>query len=512
MSVSPLINLGRFLWICVLGAVTGKAAAGGPVWILLAAPELRPALEDLVEKRRAENYRVVVLDSALAIDGPKAAAAIKDAAGTEAGPVMVVLAGTADPKAPPGVKLPALKGTQGRMKGWPSDHGYSPGGSGGMPRAAVGRLPARSVEEARQMAAKILAFEKPSGEGTWRNRITALIGHPGGDTALERTMAAGYVNSAVGTRIHSLHPRWTAQVIADVPGSPWFLEKGKLEPEFLREVSAGTMFFLYMGHSGPTGFYTDGLSLMETPAWAKANFPHSGVFFSCGCYSLSPQTANIEGHGFTAMRNPRGPAAVIGSVGESYSAAGQLAFDGLLTLLQKDEPPARLADYWLAAMQGLTSGKIDSLSFGMLDMADGSGGRVPLDDQRKEHVEMWQLLGDPAMHLPLLPATVKLTGPAQAVPGGTVEISGELPASLHSSLVQLTLERPPGDIIPGADHAKANNPVFHRQAVTLAGSHFNGITLPVPAGYRGDSILVRATAEGDGGAAGGVLRIKVPNP
>jgi hypothetical protein len=481
------------------------------VWILLAAPELRPGLEDLIAERRKENYRVVVLDSALAADGPGALEAIKSAAGTEAGPVMVVLAGTADPKAPAGVKLPAPRGTQGRMKVLPSDHAYSLGGSGGMPRAAVGRLPARSVEEVRQMAAKILAFQK-SGGGTWQNRITALIGHPGGDTAFEKSMAAGYVNSAVGSRILSLHPHWTAHVTTDVPGSPWLLEKAKLEPEFLREVSAGTLFFLYMGHSGPTGFYTDGLSLMETPAWAKANFPHGGVFFSCGCHSLSRQTAHMEGHGFTAMRNPHGPAAVIGAVGESYSAAGQLAFDGLLTLLQKEEPPALLADYWLAAMQGLTSGKIDSLSFGMLDMADGSGGKVPLEDQRKEHVEMWQLLGDPAMRLPLLPATVKLKGPTEAVSGGTVEVSGEVPANLHAATILLTIERPPGHMLPGTDYAKANDPVLYRQSVKLEGTSFSGVSLPVPAKLTGTSLIVRATAEGDGGAASSVLRLEMKRP
>jgi hypothetical protein len=502
------LNIFGTFWVALLGIGAGKVTAS-PVWILLSAPDLRPGLEELIAERRAENYRVVLLDSALTADPGKAAEAIKTAAGTDEDPIMVVLAGTADPKAPAGVKLPALKGTQGRMKGWPSDHGYSLGGSGEMPRAAVGRLPARSVEEARQMAAKILAFEKPGGGAAWRSRITALIGHPGGNSALERTVATGYVNSAVGTRIRSLNPRWTAQVAADVPGSPWLLQKEKLEPEFLRGVREGTLFLLYMGHSGPSALYSDGLSLMETPAWAKSNFPHGAVFFSCGCYSLSPPTANIEGHGFTAMRNPRGPAAVIGATGESYSAAGQLAFDGLLTLLQKDKPPALLADYWLAAMQGLTSGKIDGISFGMLDMADGSGGKVPLEDQRKEHVEMWQLLGDPAMRLPLLPATVKLKGPAEAAHGGNMEISGELPADLRASTVELTVERPPGEIPAGANHTEANDPVLHRRTVPLQGPRFDGVSLPVPAEFKGESLVVRAVVEGENGAAGGVIRIKI---
>ncbi|HWB04440.1 MAG TPA: C25 family cysteine peptidase [Verrucomicrobiales bacterium] len=509
MRLPDISTLRRFSWLGVFAFLFHlNASAAQPVWILLAAPDLHPAMDELIAKRRSENYRVVVLDSALASDPEKATGAIKEAAGTEDGQVIVLLAGTSDPQAPGGVKLPAPRGTQGRMKKLPSDHGFSLGGSGGMPRAAVGRLPARSAEEVRGMATKIMAFEKPEGEAAWRTRITALIGHPGGGTPLERTLGANYVNSAVGTRIRSLHPRWRTQIMADVPGSPWLLEKPKLEQEFLKEVGAGTLFFLYMGHSGPSGLYSDGLSFMETPAWAKAGFPHGGVFFSCGCFSLSPQTARQEGHGFTAMRNSRGPAAVIGAVGESYSAAGQLAFDGLLTLLQKEEPPALLADCWLAAMKGLTSGKIDAISFGMLDMADGSGGKVPLDDQRKEHVEMWQLLGDPAMRLPVLPASVKLEVQDQAAPGGKISITGKIPPGGRNRVV-LTVERPPGETAPGANHAAANNAVVETIRITAQDVSFSA-SATVPSDYTGESIILRAMVEDSG--AMGVLRIKVQKP
>jgi hypothetical protein len=146
----------------------------------------------------------------------------------------------------------------------------------------------------------------------------------------------------------------------------------------------------------------------------------------------------------------------------------------------------------------------------MLDMADGTGGRVPLEDQRKEHVEMLQLLGDPAMRLPLLPATVKLTGPAQAAPGGTLLIGGEIPAGLSGTVLQITLERPPGETAPGASHTAANDPVIQRQSLSLQGTTFTGVPLSVPAGFSGEVLIVRAVA-GDS-AAGGLLRVKVQRP
>ena len=41
--------------------------------------------------------------------------------------------------------------------------------------------------------------------------------------------------------------------------------------------------------------------------------------------------------------------------------------------------------------------------FYLFDQADGSRGQATLANQRAEHVEMWTLLGDPAMQLPPLP-------------------------------------------------------------------------------------------------------------
>ncbi len=500
------------LFVLLLSIAPRPLRAETPAWILLAAPEIRPALDELIAVRRAANHRVVVLNPALAGDPEGARVAIREAAGSGTEPVMVLLAGTADPKAPAGVKLPAFHGSQGRMKALYTDYPYGLSDGGALPRAAVGRLPARSAEEAGQMAAKILAFEKSAGGADWRSRITALVGHPGGNSALERSLGAGYINMAVGSRIRSLHPRWSARLTADVPGSPWELEKSKLESEYLRQLTEGTLFFLYMGHSGPDGLYSDGSFFLETKAWSQASFPHGGIFVSCGCHALAPQRSSREGHGFTAMRNPRGPAAVMGAVDISYSAAGQLAFDGLLTLLQKEDPPALLADYWRAVLSGIAQGRMDATSFAMLDMADGSGGQVPLEDQRKEHVEMWELLGDPGMRLPLVPSTLKLSGPETCAPGQAFKVSGILPADFKTGTLQLTLERPPGETPAGADHTKANDPILSRQTVPLKENGFSDVTVTVPAGYTGDSVIVRAAAEADGTVSGGTLRLKVARP
>ena len=123
---------------------------------------------------------------------------------------------------------------------------------------------------------------------------------------------------------------------------------------------------------------------------------------------------------------------------------GQLAADGLLDCLSRAGGPERLAEYWLAVQAGLMKGKMDALTFWLYDQADGSRGKVPLDVQRKEHLEMWMLLGDPALHLPLIHPTIRLESKDAIAAGKQIEVRGTLPMELARCTVKLTLERPTG--------------------------------------------------------------------
>ena len=95
----------------------------------------------------------------------------------------------------------------------------------------------------------------------------------------------------------------------------------------------------------------------------------------------------------------------------------QLAADGLFesTFAARDERgdkpggalPERLAGSWLAIKQGLARGKIDDLTYRMLDAVDGDA-HIPQATQRLEHLEMFVLLGDPALRLPVVSQDVEL--------------------------------------------------------------------------------------------------------
>jgi hypothetical protein len=169
------------------------------------------------------------------------------------------------------------------------------------------------------------------------------------------------------------------------------------------------------------------------------------------------------------VRNPQGPVAVLGSHGICFAAMVQLAADGLFQSTFRDRVPDRLADSWLALKQGLARGKIDDFTYRMLDSVDGDS-RIPQETQRQEHLEMFVLLGDPALRLPAVGRDVELTvaGPLSA--GMACTVKGKVPARLKDAKVRLTLERPvssqPADLEPMPKETPFNAPV--RERVMLA--------------------------------------------
>ncbi|MBN1901277.1 hypothetical protein JW926_08145, partial [Candidatus Sumerlaeota bacterium] len=234
--------------------------------------------------------------------------------------------------------------------------------------------------------------------GEWRQRIVSLLGNPGGGTLMEKRFAEFFTQLYENKFQREISPHWNYRIISHATLSPFFVSGENLEKTFLNHIEEGALFTIYLGHSGSDSLFSDGISFMNTEKWNSLRIRQgNSVFFTCGCYAC--QYDKREGYGLTAMRNPRGPVAVIGPYGESYGAMGLLAFQGFFAFLNSSPERARLADYWFAVNRGMADIEMDPFTFFLFDLADGSGGKVPLDIQRKEHLEMWTLLGDPALNI-----------------------------------------------------------------------------------------------------------------
>ena len=220
------------------------------------------------------------------------------------GPSYVLLVGAVKSKDPAGAAatvVPPLRGEAGRMKGQPSDNAFGFVDKDLAPKVAVGRFPANTVLEAQQMVKKTLVFERDGPSALWRNRLTLMVGNPGGRSAIEKQFGEILVQSLVKDRFQRAPASFTTRAVVLMENSPFFLPRDKIRETTLRYLEEGQLFSVYLGHSGAFGFWS-GLWLdrfIDREDWGKKNFP--GILFSCGCFGCQLKDGD-EGYGLTAMR------------------------------------------------------------------------------------------------------------------------------------------------------------------------------------------------------------------
>jgi hypothetical protein len=503
---------GRFLFTFLFAALPASAAPA-PQWIVATAPAYRQAIEPLCQQRKKQGMHVVVVQTNEVLgpadlragDGRKLREHINKLCRDYKGPSYVLLVGAIEAgrlTEPEKKVLPALSGTIGRMKGQPSDNGYGCLDGGRLPAVAIGRFPARSEEEARGMAAKTLEYEDAARPGAWRRRLTILAGIPAYNPLVDRM-----VESLALTRFARLSPAWTGRAIYSNPQSRFTLPDEQLHQRALQYVQDGEAFTLYLGHSNAEGLYGGAARYLDRDDWGRLCIGRGkGVFVTFGCLGCQLKGDDGEGYGVAAMRNAKGPAAVVGSHGICFAAMVQLAGDGLFESTFAHDPPQHLGESWLAIQNGVARGKIDEVTFRLLDAVDGDKS-IPQAAQRQEHLEMFVLLGDPALRLPKMAADVELT---EERIGDKLSVSGKVPERLAAARVRLTLERTvnsvPSDLeaVPKtgrerallANHDRANRFVLAAREVDVKDGRFQA-TLDVPAKLPGPRLILRAYAAND---------------
>jgi hypothetical protein len=500
----------------------GAAAEKPDRWIIVVAPAFREAVAPLCEQRKAQGLADVLTAREIRDgDATKLAARVRQLCAGEGKSYVLLVGAVGVAWHLPADKLvvPPLLGTVGRMKGLPTDHGYGPVDADGAATTAVGRWPVRSAEEARQFVRKTLDFEQDKRPGAWRRRVTILAGAP------EFTpLVDGLVERVALARLDRIDPIWSGRAIFHNAQSRFYLPDDALHDRARRYVEEGQALTLYLGHSNPEGFWAGRTTkYLDRTDWANLKIARgAGVFATFGCYGC--QLAGDEAYGVAALRNPSGPVAVLGSQGICFAAMVQLAADGLFESVLTGTPPERLGDCWLRLHKNLASGAISPITFRILDAVDGDPN-IPLATQRREHLEMFTLLGDPALRLPVVAHQVALTIEGDATAGGVLTVRGELPKQLGEAKVRLTVERPLASPPPGleaapeqlgagrdkiilANHDRANDYVLLTREIAASKGKFEvRVTLPEALPYA--RLTLRAYAATTEDEALGVLTVEV---
>ncbi len=296
----------------------------------------------------------------------------------------------------------------------------------GVPEVAVGRLTADSPEEVAVMVRKIIGYERSRDHRPWRRRLEFVAG-VGGFGALADRMVEGTARSVL---TQNIDPAYELSMTYGSWRSPFCPDPRQARETTTGSLSGGCQFWIYMGHS----LHVE-LAPLQTPG---GDFPVFSVadaarlkcrqglpialFLACyaGAFDAYDDCLAEE-----MLRAEGGPVAVIAAsrVAMPY-AMGVMALE--LARQTLDGPADTLGEAVLAAkLHLLAEGDDLGKQRQMLDTMAGLISPLPnmLAEERREHILLFNLLGDPLLRL-RRPKPVELTAPAMIVPGETIDIMG----------------------------------------------------------------------------------------
>jgi hypothetical protein len=318
-----------------------------------------------------------------------------------------------------------------------------------VPDLAVGRLTADSPADLAVMVRKIIDYETAANAGAWRQKINfvAGLGNFGGlaDAAIE-ACAKKFICDGVPAAYQTTmtYASWRSPYCPD----PRLFGRTAIE-----RLNEGCLFWVYLGHG-----HTWGLDRVQVPGGNFSILELTDVR-RVRCTQGSPIALLLSCHSgaFDAaqdclaeemLRLESGPVAVIsGSRLTMPYAMAVLCGEALKECFtQRRETLGEMIVH--AKRNSVLRPRSDQESQALDALAATLNAGVDLREERREHLELFNLIGDPLLRLPH-PKTVTLALPESSAPGseltvsGTCEIDGPCTVELVAPRDRLTFRPTP---------------------------------------------------------------------
>ena len=415
-------------------AVMLAAAVPEEVDTVVVCPRpLQQAIQPWIRYRTGQGHRIRMLSENSS--AKKVRAAIRQVAKESKKLRYVLLVGDADPAARrfATVKARSLPTFHARAKvnvKWGSephiatDNPFADLDGDKLPDLAVGRLTADSPDELTVMIKKIIRYEQ-SLAGQWSRRISFVAGVGGFgaivDNVLETTTKYFLTNG--------IPPSYETTMTYGSWRSPYCPDPRSFSRTSLERLNEGCMFWVYIGHGQRT--YLDRvrvpgatfhiLDTRDTKLMKSRQGNPIAIFLSCytGAYDY-PRDCLAEG----MLRTHQGPVAVFSGSRVTMPYAMSVMAHGLMEQYFRHHR-ATLGDVIVQAKREMVAPKTVGVQRRMLDAVASviSPNRDQLDAERREHLLLFNLLGDPLTRL-AHPQVIKLQVAKTAVAGQPIQVSG----------------------------------------------------------------------------------------
>jgi hypothetical protein len=430
--------------------LTGAPPAEGVDTVVVCPAEFRTALQPWVEYRQDQGRRLAFVGSGSA---ETIRAAIRRlAAGGRLR--FIVLVGDADPAARTDARVASRSvpthladakvnvhfGSDPQIA---TDNWYADLNDDALPDVAIGRLTADSPQELSRMVAKILRYEQAARPGRWRRQINLVagVGGFGGmiDSVIEMSTKKFLTDGIPAAyRTSMTYGSWHSCYCPD---------PRRFHDVALRRLNEGCLFWVYIGHG-----QAEKLDRVRTPVGGfhildvddadklrcEAGSPIA-IMLACytGAFDRERDCLAEE-----MLRAESGPVAVLSGSRVTMPYAMSVMGSEMLRQYFHQRRPT-IGEVMLHAKREMVK-PLDAKQGGprqWLDLlaATFSPRAELIDEERAEHVLLFNLLGDPLLRLDH-PETVELTTGRSARAGERIEITGDCPVGGHLT-VELVCRR-----------------------------------------------------------------------
>ncbi len=366
-----------------------------PIWLVVTKPIFTTVIQPLADHRRKENFETV-------ISTKSASEAISS---LPRAPAFVLLLGddeTGREKEPwyvPSKKLTKYRWRDAQAEYFASDIILGDLDGDLMPDFPVGRIPARTKEQVKQIVDKIISFEQKSP--TLDDlRLPSWAGAPGYNSAID-SMATGLIRQI----LQSQAPQWiTPWLISADPQSAFCGWPPDQSAMFNAQLKRGGLLALFVGHGKEQYIHSMKFQKWDIGYHAKSIKPAlaSGapapplVIISCLTGSfIGSEKCLAE----SLLMAAAGPVAVIGATSESHPLPNYFSGVALAQGLAGDND--RLGNLWLSTQKRAFKAR-DPFMEMLLRNAEGSlEPNINIPKLRQDQILMYALLGDPATRLRL---------------------------------------------------------------------------------------------------------------
>lgn len=423
--------------------------AGNVDTLVVCPAEFRQALQPWLEHRQAQGHLIELLDNeGTALD-------VRDrirGAARGGGVKFLVLVGDAEPAlyrdaqvrarcVPTHYREAVVNVRFGSTREIATDNAYADLDDDRVPELAVGRIPCDSAAELERIVGKILDYERSQDFGQWRRRVHFVAGL-GGFGPLADTVMEAAAKSLIGNGIPS---GYSTTMTYGSWQSPYCPDPRQFRQATLGRLNEGSLFWVYIGHGQQRSVDEVQVPGAKYPILACPDAKNlacqHGAPIACflACYSGAyDQPADCLAEDL--LRSPGGPVAVM--AGSRVTMPYAMSVMGAELLHECfHEHSATLGAAVLAAKRRMMNTEnpgrhrvaLDAVAKALSPTAD------MLDAERAEHLDLFNLLGDPLLRIPF-PHEAEVSAPAAASAGETLTVQIDSPLA-GQAVVELCVRR-----------------------------------------------------------------------